>query len=36
MLQAFRSLRGKDRLEFALTITLITFGVVAVAAILLS
>lgn len=35
MLKAFRTLSGKERLEFGLTISLITIGVVAVAAILI-
>lgn len=34
MLKAFRTLGGTERLEFALTITLITIGVVAVGAVL--
>lgn len=35
-MEAFRKLPGKERLEFALTITLITIGLLAVAAVLLS
>jgi hypothetical protein len=35
MLDAFRKIPGKERLEFGLTITLITVGMLAVVAVLL-